>query len=99
MIRRVIADLAEPIYDCPDGADAADLCVRHRPDCVLMDIEMPLTDGIAATRQVLALAPGVRVVTQYDDRRMRAAARQAGACAYVLKENLLDVRRLLETWV
>ncbi len=97
MIRGVIARLAEPIYECRDGADAVAVCAQYRPDCVLMDIEMPITDGISATRQIVALLPSTRIliVTQYDDKRLRRAAREAGAHGYVLKENLLELRTVL----
>lgn len=97
LIRGVIAALAEPIYECRDGADAVAACARYKPDCVLMDIEMPVTDGLSATRQILTALPSttVLIVTQYDDQRLRRAARDAGARGYVLKENLLELRTVL----
>ena len=54
--------------------------------------------GLEATRRILAADRTARVliVTDYDDAHWRAAAIEAGACGYVLKDNLLDVRRLLE---
>jgi DNA-binding NarL/FixJ family response regulator len=62
-----------------------------------MDISMVTMDGMTATRRILQMFPAARIVivTQYDDARLRSAARQAGACGYVLKNNLLDVRRFL----
>jgi CheY-like chemotaxis protein len=99
MIRRVIADLADPIAECEDGDEALAAYARHRPDWVLMDISMPNMDGLTATRRILELFPEARVliVTQYDDDRLRDAARQAGAQGYVLKENLLELRARLQT--
>lgn len=51
-----------------DGAEAIRLCVKHQPDVVLMDLEMPHMNGIHATRQIREQAPSVRVLvlTTYD---------------------------------
>ncbi len=53
--------------------------------------------GLEATRRILAgdRTARVLIVTAYDDAYVQAAAIGAGACGYVLKDNLLDVRRLL----
>jgi CheY-like chemotaxis protein len=100
-IRRVLRDLVEdiagPIYECRDGVEACAAYAAHRPDCVLMDVSMTPMDGIVATRQIVQSFPTARIVivTQYDDLHFREAAQGAGACGYVLKENLLEVRRFL----
>jgi CheY-like chemotaxis protein len=97
-LRMWLADLAGPITECDNGLD---VCTRYtaaqHPDWVLMDIELPGQDGITATRQLLAQDPTARVliVTSYDDAGLRAAAKAAGACGYVLKENLWEVRQWL----
>ena len=69
-----------------------------QPDWVLMDILMPTMDGLTATRQITAACPQARVVvlTQFESEQLRAAAHDAGAYAYVLKENVLQVRQLIE---
>ncbi len=97
-LRMWLADLAAPITECDNGAEVCACYARHHPDWVLMDIELPGQDGIAATRELLTANPAARVliVTNYDDVEMRSAAAAAGACGYVLKENLLDLRRLLQ---
>jgi len=97
MIRSLVTDLAEECYECADGAEALAAYRAHRPDWVLMDLEMGEVDGLTATRQIKADWPEARVVivTNYDDAELRAAARSAGACQYVLKENLLELRRIL----
>ena len=58
---------------------------------------MKSVDGLTATRCLLKRWPQAQVVivTSYDDDLLREEARQAGACGYVLKENLLEVRQLL----
>jgi CheY-like chemotaxis protein len=97
MIRTVVADIAHPIHECADGAEAPALYLAHRPDWVLMDVEMPRVDGIAATRLITAALPAARIliVTQYDDARIRRASLEAGAQGCVLKQNLLELRSLL----
>ena len=96
-IMSFIGDVAEEIYECPDGRDALPAFARYQPDWVLMDIKMNDVDGLAATRQIKAAFPDARIVmvTSFDEQSLRDEARLAGACGYVLKENLLDIRHLL----
>ena len=97
LLRRMVAGLASVIYECGDGAEALAIYATHQPDWVLMDIRMKRIDGLQATRQIKAAFPDARViiVTNHDDADSREAARAAGACEYVLKDNLLDVVRIL----
>jgi len=103
-VRRLIASIlssrAHEIHECADGVDALTTYTALCPDFVLMDIAMKELDGIAATRQIVAAHPGARViiVTDYDEAPLREAALLAGACGYVLKEDLLEVDRLLEAY-
>jgi DNA-binding NarL/FixJ family response regulator len=71
-----------------DGADAARLARDEQPDVVLMDLAMPVVDGIEATRLVLEAAPDARVValTSFADREKILAALDAGAVGYLLKD-------------
>ena len=98
VIRSLVAKVAGEIRECADGAEARALYNLQWPDFVLMDIQMSTLDGIAATQQIRAADPAARVimVTDYDQPDLREAARQAGACAYVLKENLPELVGLLE---
>jgi CheY-like chemotaxis protein len=97
LMKSMLSDLADHIAERSDGAEALAAYAAQRPDWVLMDIAMPTVDGLAATRQIKAAFPEARVmiVTNYDDPGLRQAASEAGAAAYVLKANLLDMRRLL----
>ncbi|MEW6207726.1 MAG: response regulator transcription factor [Acidobacteriota bacterium] len=97
MIASLIDDIAEEIIECSDGAEAVFAYHRHRPDWVLMDIEMREINGITATRQIIDSFPDARIVivTNHDYPELRAAARRAGACAYMLKDNLLEIREIL----
>jgi two-component system response regulator DegU len=98
LIREIVSGLADEIHECSDGSEALATYNSHRPDFVLMDIQMGLLDGITATRQIKAADPAARIiiVTDYDQPDLREAARQAGACAYVVKENLLELVRHLQ---
>jgi DNA-binding NarL/FixJ family response regulator len=97
MIGRVVNDMVSDIEECSDGAEALAAYTHYRPDCVLMDIEMSCVDGITATQEILMSFPSAKVVivSKHDDKQIREAARKAGACGYVLKENLVAIRELL----
>jgi CheY-like chemotaxis protein len=97
LIRTVLAGLADEVHECADGDEALAAYRVQRPDWVLMDLQMVRMGGLEATRRLLANDRTARVliVTDYDDGHWRAAAIEAGAFGYVLKENLLEVRRLL----
>ncbi len=71
-----------------DGAEAVELACRVRPDVVLMDIRMPGTDGIEATRRITAAEPGVRVLvlTTFDLDEYAFGALRAGASGFLLKD-------------
>jgi CheY-like chemotaxis protein len=95
LLRSVLAEVAEDIWECCDGADALAAYTTHRPEVVLMDIRMERMDGLAATKQILLCDPSAKVliVTDYNDDALRNAAQEAGACGYALKLNLLDLAR------
>jgi len=97
MIKKLLGDLVGIFKECVDGAQALTTYRQHRPDWVLMDIKMKEMDGLTATRQIKEAFPNSRIVivTGYDDTRLREAAQAAGACAYVNKENLLELRQIL----
>lgn len=71
-----------------DGAEAVEKCARAHPDVVLMDLDMPVLDGIAATKQIVAEHPdtAVLVLTSFSDRPRIMGALEAGACGYLLKD-------------
>jgi CheY-like chemotaxis protein len=98
VIRSLVASVASEICECADGGEAVVLYQLERPDFVLMDIEMGAMDGITATRRIKAADSQARIimVTDYDQPDLREAAYQAGACAYVVKENLLELASLLQ---
>lgn len=97
MICSVVADLADCVIECSDGAAAVAAYGEHHPDWVFMDLRMQGMDGLQATRAIKAEWPEARVVivTSYNDTKLRAEANKVGACGYVLKEELLALRQML----
>lgn len=71
-----------------DGAQAVEQAAQLSPDVVLMDLDMPVMDGIEATRQITAAGPATAVVvlTAFSDRNRILGALEAGACGYLLKD-------------
>jgi DNA-binding NarL/FixJ family response regulator len=71
-----------------NGRDAIDLVVNLQPDIVLMDIRMPIMDGVAGTREICQRFPLVKVLvlTTFNDREYVSQALQAGASGYLLKD-------------
>jgi len=76
------------VADVPDGRAAVEAAGRLRPDVVVMDIRMPVLDGIEATRQVTRLdnAPRVLVLTTFDLDEYVFGALHAGASGFLLKD-------------
>ncbi len=87
MILRAEADL-EIVGEAADGREAVELARTLQPDVVLMDIRMPVLDGIEATRRVTVLdpAPRVLVLTTFDLDEYVYESLRAGASAFLLKD-------------
>lgn len=83
-------DDIEVVAEGSDGAEAVELAAEHRPDIVLLDVQMPRLDGIEATRRIVAdpRSEGVRVVmlTNYGIDEYVFNALRAGACGFVMKD-------------
>ena len=78
----------EVVGEAGDGQAALELIGSLKPDIVLMDIAMPVMDGLAATRRIKQDFPEVRVLilTQHDNREYVFSLLQAGAVGYILKK-------------
>jgi DNA-binding NarL/FixJ family response regulator len=96
-------DGIEVIAEANDGQQALDICRELKPDLILMDVRMPVMDGLEATKRIKAEMPktSVMMVTMHENPDYLFEAVKAGAAGYVLKdasgERLLSaVRRTLE---
>jgi DNA-binding NarL/FixJ family response regulator len=88
---RMILDAKEDmevVGEAGDGAEAVALVAEHQPDVVLMDVRMPQTDGIEATRQIVASGSPARIIilTTHDVDEYVFAALRAGASGFLLKD-------------
>jgi len=89
----------EVVGAAADGEQALDLVATREPDAILLDLHMPVLDGIAATRRLAAEHPGVAVVvlTTYADDTSVLEALRAGARSYLTKDaDRTDIARALE---
>lgn len=105
LIRRAFAKILEledditVVAQAADGAEAIELARRHRPDIVLMDLQMPRVGGVQATRRILAELASTQIVvlTTFDTDDLVFEAIGAGAQAYLLKDateaDILDTIR------
>jgi two-component system NarL family response regulator len=80
------------IAEASNGAEAVVAFAKHRPDVVLLDLRMPVMEGVEAVRQIREIDPNARVIvlTTYDTDEDITRALKAGAKAYVLKDITAD---------
>lgn len=78
----------EVVAEAENGRQAVELALHHRPDVILMDIQMPLLDGVQAARQIMAQTPSARIIilTMYWQDNYVFEAVKAGARGYLLKD-------------
>ncbi len=74
----------EVVAQASDGAQAIELVKEHRPDLAILDVKMPILDGISAAEEIIATCP-VLMLTAFSQRELVDRARDAGVMAYVLK--------------
>jgi DNA-binding NarL/FixJ family response regulator len=82
----------EVVGEARDGAEAVELVGALRPDVVLMDVSMPVLDGVEATRQIHRSYPDVQVLmlTMHADAEVLTRALAAGAVGYLVKDSSTD---------
>jgi CheY-like chemotaxis protein len=98
-IKRVLERPGVEFSECSDGSQALERYGEIKPSWVLMDIIMPGIGGLAATRKIKEFYPEARIVivTDHNDEEFRTAAREAGAIAYILKEDMMKLRDICLT--
>lgn len=98
LIKNIVRKISDEVFECSDGTEALPAYLEHHPDWVLMDVEMGKMDGIEATKAILREFPAARIiiVTNHTDAQTRAAARAAGAQGFLSKDNLMDLRSMIE---
>lgn len=91
MMLKLESDI-EIIGIADDGAGAVDLVSKNQPDIVLMDLKMPVMNGVEATRQIRMKYPEVKVLvlTTYSDDEWVFDAIRVGAAGYLLKDTARD---------
>ena len=72
------------VAQASDGAEAITLVAEHKPDLAILDVKMPILDGISAAEEIIATCP-VLMLTAFSQRELVDRARDAGVMAYVLK--------------
>src|SRR5437870_4357920 len=92
---RVLASYGYRVVEAADGGEAVEAACRVCPDLILMDLNMPVMDGLAATERIRELKDRcgdvpIVAVTAFDTYGMREAALEAGCDAYLLKPLALD---------
>jgi DNA-binding NarL/FixJ family response regulator len=87
----------EIVGQASNGQEAVDLALKLRPDVILMDMQMPILNGIGATRRLKQSLPDCRVIvlTTFDDKETIFDALRAGAVGYLLKD--VDSAQLAES--
>lgn len=82
-------DYIDNVYEAANGEEFLKLVEKQQPDIVFMDIEMPVMDGITATRQVLKLHPGLNIIalSMYGDENYYTPMINAGAKGFILKNS------------
>ncbi|CAB4782453.1 unannotated protein [freshwater metagenome] len=74
----------EVVAEASDGEQAIELAKLHKPDLAILDVKMPILDGISAAEKIIAIAP-VLMLTAFSQRELVERARDAGVMAYVVK--------------
>ena len=96
LIRSVVAEVPAVVTECGGGRDAVASCDAPHPDWVLIDVDLGGPDALAIVGEIRLAYPAIRIVALGEDGpRLQEAALRAGARAYLAKEQLVLLKRLL----
>ena len=99
-LKTLLADFFDIVCTASDGPEAVAAAIRTRPEAVVLDIGLPLLNGIDAVHQLQKAAPDIKCIllTQYSSRAYVTGAFRAGAFGYVLKQSASsELKSALET--
>jgi CheY-like chemotaxis protein len=101
MMRQMMTPLFESIDECEDGLAAVTAYDALEHDIVIMDIQMPILDGIEATEAIMSNHRDARIflVTAHDNPEYRRRAAASGAMAFCMKDDILALHSLLHAIV
>ena len=101
MIKDYVLNESDVSLECEDGSEAVAAYSVFQPDWVLMDWVMKEVHGLEATQNLIARFPSAKIliVSNYDANDLRQVAKQAGAYGYVQKDNLLELKQILNCGV
>ena len=74
----------EVVAQATNGQEAIDLAIEHKPDLAILDVKMPILDGITAAERIIQIVP-VLMLTAFSQKELVDRARDAGVMAYVVK--------------
>jgi DNA-binding NarL/FixJ family response regulator len=83
-----LSENIEVVGDAGSGKDAIDMVGKLNPEIIIMDIAMPILDGVETTRRITKSFPGVKIIilSQHDNKEYIISAIKAGASGYILKK-------------
>ncbi len=98
MAQTILTASQNTFIECTNGNEAVEKYARYRPYRVIMDIETGFPDGIAASRKITRSFPDAKILilTRYNDPHLKKAAVEAGAKAFLLKEEMTRLTGFFE---
>jgi CheY-like chemotaxis protein len=101
LLRLILAPMQCELVECSDGKEAVETYIRIRPDLVLMDIEMPVMDGITAAERLLTGDPNAAVImmSQYSDAVITERSLRTGARRFISKDMLYHLPEIFRSMI